>query len=234
MTASKALIGALFLGTSALFAPTLAQPIDVPPQGPDPLTGVYAGLRGSYAFSGNAVTTWAPTTPLTQLRGSYGAGGGGSIFVGAHLPYNFRVEVEGLYRYQPLSRIALNGVNAGPVSGRSQIAAPMMNLLWDIPVPAESPIQPFVGMGVGAAYTETRATGSGNTYMRQNRWDPAYSFMAGLALPLGDSSRLTAMYRWMQVRDARHKCATSGLVQSVCLNNNVDSSAVDLGYEIDL
>jgi opacity protein-like surface antigen len=232
MTAHKALIGALFLG--ALASPISAQPIDVAPEGPGPVSGVYAGLRGSYAFAGNAVTTWAPTTPMTQLRGSYGAGGGGSIFVGARLPLNLRVEVEGLYRYQPLSRIALDGVSAGPVSGRSQMAAPMMNLLWDIPMPGDSPIQPFVGMGVGAAYTETRATGSGNTYMSQNRWDPAYSFMAGFALPIDESSRLTAMYRWMQVRDARHKCATSGLVQCVCLSNAVDSSAVDIGSVMDL
>jgi opacity protein-like surface antigen len=234
MTARKALLGALFLGTGAFLSPISAQPIDAPPQGPGPLTGMYAGLRGSYAFVGNATTTWAPTTPMTQLRGSYGAGGGGSVFVGTRLPYNLRLEVEGLYRYQPLSRVTLNGVSAGPVSGSSQMAAPMMNLLWDIPMPAESPIQPFVGMGVGAAYTETRATGSGNTYMSQNRWDPAYSFMAGFALPIDESSRLTAMYRWMQVRDARHKCATSGLVQSVCLNNSVNSTAVDIGYEMDL
>jgi hypothetical protein len=58
--------------------------------------------------------------------------------------------------------------------------------------------------------------------------------MAGFALPIDESSRLTAMYRWMQVRDARHKCATSGPVQSVCLSNAVDSSAVDIGYEMDL
>jgi len=89
-------------------------------------------------------------------------------------------------------------------------------------------------LGVGAAYVETAASGSGNVYMRQDRWDPAYSFIAGMAMPLDDSSRLTAMYRWMQVRDAGHKCAVSGTVESNCLSNSVNSSAVDLGYEMDL
>jgi hypothetical protein len=70
--------------------------------------------------------------------------------------------------------------------------------------------------------------------MRQDRWDPAFSFIAGMALPLDDASRLTAMYRWIQVHDGGHKCAVSGTVQSVCLSNSVNSSAVDLGYELDL
>jgi opacity protein-like surface antigen len=201
--------------------------------GPDFATGVYGGLRGSYAFSGNNVTTWAPTTPSTQLRGSFAGGGGGSIYAGTHLPLNLRLEVEGLYRYQPLSKISLDGVDVA-ASGRSQMAAPMMNLLWDIPMPLESPIQPFVGMGVGAAYVETRASGGGNTYFSQNRWEPAYSFITGFSLPLDGYSRLTAMYRWMQMPNARHKCAVSGTVESDCLSNSVSSSAVDLGYEMDL
>ena len=58
--------------------------------------------------------------------------------------------------------------------------------------------------------------------------------MAGLALPLDEYSRLTAMYRWMQMPDARHKCAVSGTVESNCLSNSASSSAVDLGYEMDL
>jgi opacity protein-like surface antigen len=110
----------------------------------------------------------------------------------------------------------------------------MLNLLWDIPIADDLGIQPFVGMGVGAAYTETDASGGGNTYMRQNRWDLAYSFISGLAVPLSDSARITAMYRWMQVRDAGHKCAVTGTLQSICLDNNVNSSAVDLGLEMDL
>jgi len=38
----------------------------------------------------------------------------------------------------------------------------------------------------------------------------------------------------MQVRDAGHKCAVTGTLQSICLDNNVNSSAVDLGLEMDL
>jgi hypothetical protein len=38
----------------------------------------------------------------------------------------------------------------------------------------------------------------------------------------------------MQTRDAGYKCATSGTVLRPCLDANVNSSSVDLGYEMDL
>jgi opacity protein-like surface antigen len=221
MRMRKFLISGLFLMG---FGPALAQP-------GDDFAGTYVALRGSYAFSGNATTTYAPTTPATELRGSYASGGGGSIAFGTHLPLNLRLEIEGLYRYQSLSKVSLNGVDT-VAGGHTQIASPMMNILWDLPMPLDSGLQPFVGMGVGAAYTDT--AGAGNVYLHDNRWDPAYSFIAGMAMPLDDSSRLTAMYRWMQVRDAGHKCATPGTTLGPCLSNSVDSSAVDLGYEMDL
>jgi outer membrane protein W len=225
MRVSKSLIAGLFLlGGGAALAQESSDGIT---------SGLYAGLRGSYAPNGNNVTTWAPTTPMTQLRGSFADGGGGSIYIGTHLPLNLRLEIEGLYRYQSVSKVSLDGVATGAL-GHTQIAAPMMNIFWDFPMPPESLVQPFVGMGVGAAYNETVANGSGNTYIRQSHWDPAFSFMAGLALPLDEYSRLTAMYRWMQMPDARHKCAVSGTVESDCLSNSVSSSAVDLGYEMDL
>ncbi len=241
MRASKSLIAGLFLLCSA---PTMAQPIDADPRfqpapegpldsGTSMRSGAYVGLRGSYALNANAAETYAPTSPPTSMRASYASGGGGSIYMGARLPLNLRLELEALYRWQPLSTLSLNGIGV-PASGSTRIAAPMLNLLWDVPMDDAFGIQPFVGMGVGAAYTETSANGGGNTYMRQNRWDLAYSFIAGLAIPLSDSSRITAMYRWMQVRDAGHKCAVTGTLQSICLDNNVNSSSVDLGLEMDL
>jgi len=226
MVARKALITGLLLAAAAV--PALAQAES------DGITsGVYAGIRGSYAFSGNHVTTWAPTTPMTQLRGSLAAGGGGSVVVGTHLPLNLRGEIEGTYRYQSLSKVSLDGVQVA-ASGRSQSAGAMLNILWDIPMPLETPVLPFVGMGVGVQHTDLNFAGGGNTYMHQSRWDPAYSFMAGFALPLDEASRLTAMYRWMRTINSPHSCAVSGTVQSNCLNNPVDSASVDLGYEMEL
>ncbi|MEY4966348.1 MAG: hypothetical protein RL274_1931 [Pseudomonadota bacterium] len=248
MRASKTLIAGVFLlsGAAANAQPGFIdadpayqrqpeQPLPKDGGGPSWNSGLngYVGLRGSLALNNNTVTTYQLTTPPTALRASYATGGGGSAYIGTRLPLNLRLELEGLYRWQPLSRVSLNGVGVA-ASGSTKIAAPMVNLLWDIPMPFDAPLQPFVGMGVGAAYTETNVFGVGNTYMKGNRWDLAYSFMGGLALPLNDSSRLTAMYRWMQVHDAGHKCAVTGTVVAPCVNNNVNSLAVDVGLEMDL
>ena len=239
MRASKTLIAGAFL----LAGSALAQPYDIPPPpaGPAPAedsgplipSGGYIGLRGSMAFNGNHDTTWTPTAAPTTLRASYATGGGGSLYLGVYLPLNLRAELEALYRWQPLSALSLNGVGT-PASGNTRIAAPFLNLFWDVPIPDDMLIQPFVGMGVGAAYVNTLLGDASNTYLRQNRWDLAYSFMGGFALPLDETSRLTAMYRWMQVRDGGHRCTTAGLTPSACLDNNIDSQSVDLGYQIDL
>jgi opacity protein-like surface antigen len=244
---SKTLIAGAFLLATA---PSFAQPIDAdarwapaPPQdqeapppdnsGPRMVSGGYIGLRGSLALNGNHETTWTPTAPATAIRASYATGAGGSLVLGAYLPLNLRMELEAIYRWQPLSNFAVGGT-ATSATGKTQIAAPFLNLFWDVPIPDDMGIQPFVGLGVGAAYTRTDIANGGNDYLRQNRWDLAYSFMGGFALPLDERSRLNVLYRWMQVRDAGHKCAASGSVLSVCLDNNIDTSSVDLGYEMDL
>lgn len=230
MTARKALIMGLLLAAAApaLLASSFAQPDS------DGITsGVYAGLRGSYAANGNHVTTWAPPAPMTQLRGSLASGGGASVVVGTHLPLNLRAEVEGMYRYQSLSKFTLNGVQTA-AGGHSQNAGAMLNVLWDIPMGIDAPVQPFVGMGVGAIHTDLDISSPGNTYMHQSRWEPTYSFMTGLALPLDETSRLTAMYRWMRTINTPHSCAVSGTIQTNCVSNPISSGAVDLGFEMEL
>ena len=69
--ARKFMISGLFLFA---ISPALAQPDG------DDFAGTYVALRGSYAFKsgGNNTVTYAPTTPMTELRGSYASGGGGS------------------------------------------------------------------------------------------------------------------------------------------------------------
>jgi hypothetical protein len=66
------------------------------------------------------------------------------------------------YRYQPLSKFSLDGVQVA-AGGHSQSAGAMMNILWDIPVPQDLAVQPFVGMGVGVMHTDIGVRGGGNT-----------------------------------------------------------------------
>lgn len=100
--------------------------------GPDSNFPTFAGLRGSLAFA-TSVKTNVPTTPPTSLRASFNTGGGASVYIGMRLPYGFKAELEGLYRNQKLGSVAVNNVSAS-ASGYGQMAAPMLNLYWDVPV----------------------------------------------------------------------------------------------------
>jgi opacity protein-like surface antigen len=232
----------------------LAQPIDggygdggytpaptgsVAPPGADPMSShgsglpYFTGLRGSFAFQNNA-STFTPGATPSRVQAKYNAGGGGSIYYGARLPLGLRVELEGLYRYQPLHNVSVNGAPQAGATGSAQYAAPMVNLLWELPVTDELPIQPFVGVGAGAAYTETNVNDGTNTFLKNNNWNLAWGFMAGANVPLSQSSRLSAMYRFMQVRDVKYGCAASGAVLANCLKTNLNSQGVDLGLEMDL
>jgi hypothetical protein len=56
----------------------------------------------------------------------------------------------------------------GTASGKSQTGAAMLNLFWDFPLPYDSPIHPFLGMGVGGAYNVADAYDASNTYLRRS------------------------------------------------------------------
>jgi opacity protein-like surface antigen len=194
--------------------------------------GGYVALRGSLAFSDH-LNSNMPTTPATAMHAGYHVGGGGSLVAGAHLPYGFKVEFEGLYRYQPLNYVSLAGT-ATPAHGQAQIGAPMFNLLWDIPIPG-FPLRPFVGAGVGAAYvaTDIRDPANLNTYYKSDKWALAYQFMGGAEIPLSPSSRFTAMYRWLQIDSLTGACGASGPASLSC-KAGINSQSVDLGLEMDL
>lgn len=191
----------------------------------------FAGLRGSFALRDGA-SAYTRTTPTNRVKANYDVGGGGSLYYGIRLPMGLRAELEGLYRYQPLRNLTINGTPAG-AHGSAQTAAPMINLLWELPVTDDVPIQPFVGVGAGAAYTYTNVNDGTNTYLKNDGWNLAYSFMAGANVPLSQSSRFSAMYRWMKVNDVKYGCGTGGTLGN-CYKTNLTSQGIDLGLEMDL
>lgn len=189
-----------------------------------------AGLRGSFAFQSNLNTN--PASPV-HTAAALDAGYGGSIYVGARLGYGLRLEGEALYRFMPLSGLTVNGT-ATTAKGSSSMAAPFLNLMWDFPVP-DFPFRPFIGAGIGAAFTQTAIHNPGNTfnYLYKDNWNLAYDLMGGAELPLSQSSRLTAMYRWMRVNNAGFACGTGSAVVQSCVSD-ITNQSVDLGLEMDL
>jgi opacity protein-like surface antigen len=193
----------------------------------------FTGLRGSFAFRNDSVGQ-TPGSPTHAVVAHNDVGGGGSLYYGMRLPMGLRVEVEGLYRYQPLNSLTVDGLTKAGAHGSAQTAGPMVNFLWEMPVGDALPIKPFVGVGAGALYSYTNVNDGTNDYLKHNGWDLAVDFLAGASLPLSQSSRLTAMYRWMQVRDVTLGCATTGAVLGNCYKTNLTSQGIDLGLEMDL
>ena len=171
--------------------------------------------------------------PGCTCRAKRAMGGGGSVYVGTRLPYGLRVEAEALVRYLPLGTLNLGGV-ATPAHGQAWLAAPMLNLLWDLPVP-DFPFRPFIGAGIGGAFTSVnlRDPTNANTYMTAHAFAPAYQFMGGAEVPLSQSSRFTAMYRWLQVDSTSGSCGIAGAATLSC-KSNLNSQSIDLGLEMDI
>ena len=215
-----------------MYAPPPPAPYGYP-YSPDGDSGLpyTAGLRGSLAFAGNRNTT--VPNPSTPMAVGTDTGYGGSVYLGARLGYGLRLEGELLYRHSPLGSFSLANV-ATPAWGYADTIAPMLNLLWDWPV-TDFPFRPFMGAGIGAAYSQvsvhdrTYAT----SYLRKSNWNFAYSLIGGAEMPLSQTSRLTAMYRWMKIDDAGFKCGTGGAATYGCLSSFTNQS-VDLGLEMDL
>jgi opacity protein-like surface antigen len=188
----------------------------------------FAGLRGSLAFQ-NSVSAHDNMTPPNSVAAKGGVGGGGSVFWGTRLPYGFKAELELLYQYLPLSRATVNGASAS-LGGSAKVFAPMANVYWNLPL-GDIGFHPFVGGGVGYAWNEIgvdQVVGINIPTVRNDDWRFAYNFMAGASIPMGSSTRMTAMYRWLH-EDIDIACATG-----ISCGGGLNSQSVNVGVEYDL
>lgn len=188
----------------------------------------YVGLRGSIVEDTDTHTT----ASATDLRAHYGTGFGGSIYAGMPLGYGFRVEGELLYRHNTLESLNVAGVPAAGRNGYQQIAAPMANLYWTLPLDSFI-ARPFIGGGVGAAYVDTHDRIGALEVIRSDKWHFAYQLMAGVVVPLSQTSRLTGMYRYFRVQDADYRCTPPALPTTACRATTMNQS-IDLGIEFDI
>jgi len=172
------------------------------------------------------------------LRGSHDTGYGGSLVLGAHLPYGFKTELEGLFRRNPSTSLNLAGTTLA-ATGFRDTAAVMGNLLWEVPLAEETglPIRPFLGGGGGMAYTHGRLNSDpilGNTYQQTSDWRFAWQAIAGVKFDVAPGTRVTAAYRYFQTDKIRSKCGTGGAPTQTCITPKTADQSVDFGLELDL
>jgi opacity protein-like surface antigen len=187
----------------------------------------YSGLRGSLAFGGS-INGKASTTPPTSTKADLDVGGGASVYWGVHLPQSFDVELEMLYRYQPLGDGTVNGTSA-KIGGYGQMFAPMVNAYWTAPV--DFPVKPFIGGGLGYAWNEIGIDSIGTTTfstLHDDNWRFAYNGMVGIVIPTRDTSRFTIGYRWLH-EDIGINCGSG-----ITCSGNLNSHSIDVGYTLDL
>jgi opacity protein-like surface antigen len=187
----------------------------------------YAGLRGSLAFEGS-INTNANLTPPVSTKANFDVGGGVSTFWGIDLSGGFDVELETMYRYQPLGDGVVNGTSA-KIGGYGQMFAPMVNAYWTVPV--DFPVKPYIGGGVGYAWNEVGINSVGATTfqtLHHDDWRLAYNAMAGIVIPESETSRFTIGYRWLH-EDIGINCGSG-----ITCSGNMNSQSIDVGFMLDL
>lgn len=160
-----------------------------------PPDGGYVSIRGSMAFMDDV----KKGNSTANIRASFDTGVGGSVAVGYITPWGVRLEAEGLYRYFRPQTITVSVGKASAIigtSGQVHMFAPMFNAIYDFKIP-NWPVQPFVGAGIGAVYTDIRPGSGTIPIVHGSSWSLGYQLLAGVAIPLTPYMTARAMYRFM-------------------------------------
>jgi OmpA-OmpF porin, OOP family len=180
------------------------------------VNGLYIGAGIGGTLMNDTINRRAPTGFFGQGNGSqfsYNTGVVGQGAVGWGFGNGVRAELEGYYRRPSLDNVTLFGngsFSGGLVSrdGRAQVYGFMANAYYDFDLTALGPFfryfQPYVGAGVGFAYSEFRgirtdAFGSLRTSLEGTGRSVAYQVMLGAAVPLeyvAPGLSFTAEYRY--------------------------------------
>jgi outer membrane protein OmpA-like peptidoglycan-associated protein len=204
----------------ALLAATiLALPVVAQAQ---PITGVYVGAGGGFNQNMNADVdadrAFAAGVSDAQRRASidFDEGFGFVGSVGYGFGNGLRAEIEGNYRQGDVDNIkgGVGGRLPG-VSGTARTYGAMANVLFDLPLPLPVPVTPYVGGGVGYAWTDysdvgsrfyTANGGNGRAFSIDDvDGNFAFQGIAGVAFPITAVPGLavTAEYRFFGTLDPK-------------------------------
>ena len=213
------------------------------------VTGLYIGAGIGGTMLNNTINRRAPTGFFGQGNGSqftYRTGVVGQGAVGWGFGNGVRAELEGFYRRPGIDNATLfaNGSFTGGIplrGGRVQLYGIMANAYYDFDLTALSPIfryiQPYVGAGVGFAYSEYRgfradAFGSLRTNVEGTGRTLGYQGMLGVAVPLDDvvapGLSLTAEYRYFGAGAPKLNVRTT----TIPTNNNQAFLLADLNRSV--
>ena len=167
-----------------------------------PVTGLYVGAGGGANLLQDEEVRLSPSFPGGKLRWDVGAAGLGSIGYG--FGNGVRVEIEGNYRTNTLQHF-LQTRFPTLAGGDQQTYGAMANVLFDMDV-GQNWIYPYIGAGVGYAWTHWQLHDAGTNYafaenLGGTSGNFAYQAMFGLGIPVPwvVGLTLTAEYRFYSV-----------------------------------
>ncbi|MBC9209054.1 OmpA family protein [Roseomonas aerophila] len=192
-----------------LAATVLALPLAAQAQ---PVTGVYVGAgAGLNILQNSDLTSNAPfgagVGTTRSLTAEFDNGFGGVLSVGYGFGNGLRAEIEGNYRQNDVAKISRGGALTG-VGGTARTYGVMANALYDFDF--GMPVVPYLGAGVGYAWSEydtvrSRATFPGGNSVNIDDTDGQFAFqgIAGLAFPIAavPGLALTGEYRFFGTLD---------------------------------
>ena len=202
-----------------LAATVLALPLAAQAQ---PITGVYVGAGAGFNQSMNADvksdSNFAAGVTGAQRKASieFDEGFGGVISVGYGFGNGLRAEIEGNYRQGDVDQMKAGiGGRLPGISGTVRTYGAMANVLFDLPLSLPVPVTPYIGGGVGYAWTDydnvgsrfyTPAGGNGRSFNIDDK-DGNFAFqgIAGVAFPIAAVPGLavTAEYRFFGTLDPK-------------------------------
>jgi outer membrane protein OmpA-like peptidoglycan-associated protein/outer membrane protein W len=215
-----------------LAATVMALPLAAQAQ---PITGVYVGAGAGYNYMQDADVTSGsnfaagPSNALRGMEAEFDDGFGGVISVGYGFGNGLRAEVEGNYRQNDVNKLNVGSTRLPGISGTARTYGAMANVLYDFNFGPSVPVVPYIGGGVGYAWTDYENVGSrffaGNQIGRGVNIDDtdgrfAYQGIAGLAFPIAAVPGLavTAEYRFFATLDPKLEGVSQGSTGLVSRN----------------
>ena len=212
MSASALTVGLLAAAPAAPAAPAAAQPA----WNAMPVTGLYIGagvgvnfLQETHLSQSGSITAGlrAAGLPAQSGKATFDVGVATVGSVGWGFGNGLRVEGEFSYRWNDVDRITGFGrlgpglANAG---GQQQTIGLMGNILYDFQIPDSPWVVPYLGVGLGMAWTDWSETRTRNVPANlrldanNTQFNFAYQAIAGLAFPIASVPGLaiTAEYRF--------------------------------------
>lgn len=190
----------------------------------------YLGLRGSYVNAEDQNTTSAPIDDNRSFKDGWGVTG----FMGFVIDESLRGEIEAGYRTNSLDETRVTRNLLLPASqgstfatgGQVDMGLAMANLYYDFPIKG-IPVLPWVGVGAGGAYVNYSfvydyGDPAAPAMAKDSDWQFAYQLMAGVTMPVGETTSMSLGYRYFKTEEMIYVDAYGTQFITDLTNHSVD------------